>query len=126
MAYTRWSTYGRSNWGNFIPAVMARETWHPTRNPNGPCRLLLQETAGTLWKLIWLQDAKYVRLKHIQLGYNIKRRSAISNLRVYVSGENLVTITPTELFDPETPRGRSQFSPHSKSYKCRYKCYILK
>ncbi len=103
------------NWGNFIPAEMARETWHPTRNPNGTWPIV---TAGNSWNLVeadfWLQDAKYLRLKNIQLGYTIRPSKYISNLRIYVSGENLLTFTPTELFDPETPRGRSQFFPHSK------------
>ena len=103
------------NWGNFIPAQMAEETWHPTRNPNGTWPLV---TYGNSWNLVeadfWLQDAKYIRLKDIQLGYTIRPVKYISNIRVYLSGENLLTLTPTELFDPETPRGRSQFFPHTK------------
>ncbi|MCG6190329.1 TonB-dependent receptor [Maribellus maritimus] len=103
------------NWGNFIPAIMAKETWHPTRNPNGTWPLV---TYGNSWNLVeadfWLQDAKYIRLKNIQLGYTIRPSKYISNVRVYLSGENLLTLTPTELFDPETPRGRSQFFPHTK------------
>lgn len=103
------------NWGNFIPAQMAEETWHPTRNPNGTWPLV---TYGNSWNLVeadfWLQDAKYIRLKNIQLGYTIRPVRYISNIRVYLSGENLLTLTPTELFDPETPRGRSQFFPHTK------------
>ncbi|WP_208111729.1 SusC/RagA family TonB-linked outer membrane protein [Sunxiuqinia elliptica] len=103
------------NWGNFIPAQMAEETWHPTRNPNGTWPLV---TYGNSWNLVeadfWLQDAKYIRLKNIQLGYTIRPVKYISNIRVYLSGENLLTLTPTELFDPETPRGRSQFFPHTK------------
>ncbi|WP_073002001.1 TonB-dependent receptor [Mariniphaga anaerophila] len=103
------------NWGNFIPAVMAKETYHPTRNPEGTWPLV---TYGNSWNLaqsdFWLQDSRYMRLKNIQVGYTIKPSNYISNLRVYVSGENLVTFTPSELFDPETPRGRSQFFPHSK------------
>lgn len=105
------------NWGNFIPAVMARETWHPTRNPEGTWPVV---TYGNSWNLVeadfWLQDAKYLRLKNIQMGYTIRPAKYISNLRVYVSGENLLTFSPTELFDPETPRGRSQFFPHSKVF----------
>ncbi len=103
------------NWGNFIPAVMAEETWHPTRNPAGTWPLV---TYGNSWNLVqadfWLQDAKYIRLKNIQLGYTIKPSKYISNVRVYLSGENIFTLTPTKLFDPETPRGRSQFFPHAK------------
>jgi TonB-linked SusC/RagA family outer membrane protein len=102
------------NWQNFISQVMAEETFHPERNPNGSWPLV---TAGNTWNLqlsdFWIQDTRYVRLKNFQLGYTIPQK-VVSNLRVYISGENMITFTPTKLFDPETPRGRSQFFPHSK------------
>ena len=104
------------NWQNFIHEEMARETYHPVRNPNGSWPLV---TAGNTWNLqesdFWLQDTRYLRLKNIQLGYTIPQ-NLIASLRVFVSGENIITFTPTELFDPETPRGRSQFFPHIKMY----------
>jgi hypothetical protein len=54
----------------------------------------------------YMQSAAYMRLKSLTIGYtlpsNITKRVSISNARVYISGENLVTITPlTKLFDPE-------------------------
>lgn len=102
------------NWNNFIPAEMARETYHPTRNPNGSWPLV---TSGNTWNLnlsdFWLQDTKYIRLKNLQIGYTVPQK-LISSLRVYVAGENILTFTPTKLFDPETPRGRSQFFPHTR------------
>ncbi len=105
------------NWQNFIPAIMAREAFHPQRNPNGSWPIV---TAGNSWNLLetdfWLQDTRYIRLKNIQLGYTFRPRAYISRLRVYVAGENILTFSPTELFDPETPRGRSQFFPHSKVF----------
>ncbi len=103
------------NWGNMIVKEMAKETWHPVRNPNGTWPIV---TYGNSWNLqesdFWLQDSKYIRLKNVQFGYTIKPSKYISNIRVYLSGENLLTLTPTKLFDPETPRGRSQFFPHAK------------
>jgi TonB-linked SusC/RagA family outer membrane protein len=104
------------NWQNFIHEEMAKETFHPERNPNGSWPIV---TAGNTWNLVqadfWLQDTKYIRLKNFQLGYTIPQQ-AVSSLRVYVSGENMLTFTPTKLFDPETPRGRSQFFPHAKIF----------
>ncbi|NQV75041.1 MAG: TonB-dependent receptor, partial [Bacteroidetes bacterium] len=101
-------------WQNFIPAEMARETYHPVRNPGGSWPLV---TAGNTWNLnlsdFWIQDTRYLRLKNLQIGYTIPQKW-LASLRVHVSGENLLTFTPTKLFDPETPRGRSQFSPHTK------------
>lgn len=58
----------------------------------------------------YLQDASYIRLKNLQLGYTIP--SAIMNkihlqkCRVFISGENLWTGTHlSKLFDPETISG---------------------
>jgi TonB-linked SusC/RagA family outer membrane protein len=105
------------NWQNFIPAIMAREIFHPERNPGGSWPIAF---AGNSWNLLytefWLQDTRYIRLKNIQLGYTLRPQNYFSNMRIYVAGENLLTFTPTELFDPETPRGRSQFFPHSKIF----------
>ncbi|MEX2592871.1 MAG: TonB-dependent receptor [Anditalea sp.] len=100
---------------NFIHEELARESYHPERNPNGTWPLV---TTGNSWNIVksdfWLEDNKYARLKNFQLGYTIEQ-DWISSLRVYVSGENMLTITPTDLFDPETPRGRSQFYPQTKT-----------
>jgi TonB-linked SusC/RagA family outer membrane protein len=55
----------------------------------------------------YLQNAAYMRLKNLQIGYTIPQiitsRVGISRLRVYLSGENLVTFTRlSKIFDPET------------------------
>jgi TonB-linked SusC/RagA family outer membrane protein len=54
----------------------------------------------------WVEDASYVRLKNITLGYNLPRsitsRLKIANLRAFISGTNLITITDYTGYDPET------------------------
>jgi len=55
----------------------------------------------------YLQDASYIRLKNLQVGYTlpeqISRKVALSKVRVFFSGENLWTGTSlSKLFDPET------------------------
>lgn len=100
---------------NFISREMARETFHPTRNPEGTYPLV---RSGNNWSLLetdfWLQDTKYVRLKNFQVGYMLRPPAYAESVRIYIAGENLLTWTGTELFDPETPRGRHQFFPHTK------------
>jgi TonB-linked SusC/RagA family outer membrane protein len=50
----------------------------------------------------WLiEDGSYVRLKNVTLGYNIPVNKYFRNLRIYVSGQNLLTITDYSGFDPE-------------------------
>lgn len=58
----------------------------------------------------YLQDASYIRLKNLQVGYSLPhqwiRKVGLSRCRVYVSGENLWTGTSlTSLYDPEIING---------------------
>lgn len=52
-----------------------------------------------------LKDASYLRLKNLQLGYNVPKKIiekvGISFLRIYFSGENLLTFTQYPDYDPE-------------------------
>ena len=50
----------------------------------------------------WVQDASYIRLKNLQIGYSFKIKG-LNQLRVYASGENLFTATKYRTWDPETP-----------------------
>jgi TonB-linked SusC/RagA family outer membrane protein len=58
----------------------------------------------------FLQNGAYVRLKNVQMGYTIPKRitekANISNARIYLSGENLLTITNLMIYDPEAFNGR--------------------
>ena len=55
----------------------------------------------------YLQNAAYMRLKNLQLGYTLPKslinKIGLQNVRVYVPGENLLTITGlSDTMDPET------------------------
>ena len=63
----------------------------------------------------YLQDASYIRCKNIQLGYtlpaSILAPAGISNCRVYVSCDNLFTLTSlSSIYDPEAIGGYSWFT----------------
>lgn len=53
----------------------------------------------------WLEDASYVRMRNLEVGYTLPRtlldRAKIRNARVYVSGQNLFTITKYTGLDPD-------------------------
>ena len=57
----------------------------------------------------YLEDGDYFRFKTIQLGYSLPKdllnKVGISNLRLYVTGENLFTFTKYSGFDPEIGGG---------------------
>ena len=64
-----------------------------------------------------------MRVKNLQIGYTLPSRITnllgISNFRLFVSGENLLTFTKMkDLFDPETigENGEGNVYPLSKTY----------
>lgn len=79
----RWSP---SNENTMIPAFSKTETDKPNTSR-------------------FLEDGSFIRLKNISLGYtlpsNVMDRLNLSKIRVYVSGQNLWTITDYSGFDPE-------------------------
>ena len=58
----------------------------------------------------WVQDASFLRLQSVTLGYSIVlKKLAIEKLRVYVTGENLFVFTKYKGVDPEvSTEGLSQ------------------
>lgn len=73
----------------------------------------------------YLQNAAYIRLKNVQLGYTLPKhitsKIGVSRLRIYLSGENLWTGTSlSTLFDPETIDGGKGgcVYPLSKTFSC--------
>lgn len=73
----------------------------------------------------YMQNAAYVRLKNLQLGYTLPKawteNAGISKCRIFVSAENVFTITSlSKLFDPETCSGGvgGNAYPLSRTWSC--------
>ena len=53
----------------------------------------------------WMQDGSYLRLKNIQIGYNIPENVCnnigIEDAKIYLNGKNLLTFTNYKGYDPE-------------------------
>ena len=66
----------------------------------------------------WLNDASFIRLKNVELGYNLSpdwlSRVKIQSLRLYANAFNLFTITEVKDYDPEGNSGSGQFYPQQK------------
>ena len=58
----------------------------------------------------FIQNGAFFRLKNLQIGYSLPRsfgqKIRVKNLRIYLSGENLLTFTKLMFFDPEAFGGR--------------------
>jgi TonB-linked SusC/RagA family outer membrane protein len=76
----------------------------------------------------WVYDGSYVRLKNIALGYSLPKSwinpLGLSHVKLYVSGQNLLTLTKYRGYDPEVNYNGSNISagfdygsyPSAKSY----------
>jgi TonB-linked SusC/RagA family outer membrane protein len=96
------------------------DRWTPT-NPS----TTLPRVGGvnnTVVSDFYINDASYLRLKNIEIGYSLPKSIAgkmgLSTLRVFVSGQNILTITKMKNFDPERQQGSAtdQLTPLYKIY----------
>lgn len=100
---------------------MHKDYWTPENlNASFP-RLAFNETNNEKNSTFWMKNAAYLRLKNIQLGYNIPGRvlknTPFTMLRVYVSGQNLLTFDNFwDGYDVESPVGMGSHYPQVKLY----------
>jgi len=86
------------------------DRWHGEGTSNKIPRVTRENPNGN-WRSsdLYVKDGSFVRLKSIQLGYtlptSILRKAYIQKFRVYVSAENLFTLTSYEGFEPEVAAG---------------------
>jgi TonB-linked SusC/RagA family outer membrane protein len=86
-------------WGNQRREILNR--WTPTNtNTNVPRARVTVDPL--LLQSDWLiEDGSYMRVKTITLGYTFGKIRFMNSLRVYITGQNLFTITDYSGFDPE-------------------------
>jgi TonB-linked SusC/RagA family outer membrane protein len=92
-----------------FPQEIHRDRWTPENTDAWYPRFTYSDTRNSTMRLSehWLQDASYLRLKNVQLGYTLPNQFTgklrIEQLRVYVSADNLLTKTDYfYAYDPET------------------------
>jgi hypothetical protein len=107
--------------GNFYSS-WADNRWSPA-NPNGSyprvdTRTSASVNGGLYPSSFWLNNASFLRLKNIELGYNVTgstlSKMKMQSLRVYLSAFNLFTITKVKDYDPEGSNYSGQFYPQQR------------
>ena len=111
LAYPWYATYTNQN------ATFIGKTW-TVENPNAQFPVLSRVGTRNNWNYRWNNDinvvkVSYARVKSIVLGYTIPRvilsKANITNVRLYVSGDNLFEVSNVkDGFDPETKANSSQ------------------
>ncbi|MDR1723297.1 MAG: TonB-dependent receptor [Tannerella sp.] len=101
-------------WGSGESSAMAQFTdrWHPA-DPKAdpydpriewiPGHFAMTGTLPNTNSAFNTEDASYLRLKTVELGYTLPKISGIKNVRIFVNAYNVLTITKVRYVDPEHP-----------------------
>jgi len=93
-------TVDNTNGQNKLKEV-ANNHWTP-QNPNAKYPL---PHTGHIYRFSdrYVEDGSYIRVRNIELGYNlpVQKWTKMSNARIYVSGQNILTLTKYSWVDPD-------------------------
>ena len=85
---------------NYTTAILG--AWDGEGSSNSIPRVAFEDNGSSKVSSIFVEDASYFRLKNIEIGYTLNTIKGIDNIRFYVSGQNLFTITDYTGLDPES------------------------
>ncbi|MGV3508716.1 MAG: TonB-dependent receptor [Sphingobacteriaceae bacterium] len=95
------------NNGAGITHEWVTDSWTP-ENPNARLPILVTPQGASenyQASTFWMRDASYLRLQNIQLSYDFPskwiNKVAMKNLTLFVNGQNLLTFSKYDQFDPE-------------------------
>jgi TonB-linked SusC/RagA family outer membrane protein len=81
------------------------DRWTGPGSTNEHPRLTTEATRNNIFSSYFVEDGSFARLKNIQIGYTIPgkilRKIKVESLRFYLAGNNLLTLTKYQGFDPD-------------------------
>jgi hypothetical protein len=97
-----WGGLGDMKNATTIQAV-PENLWTPNNQTNNPAWSSSNVNFNNSSRYVY--NSSYAKLKNLSLSYRVPtewlKRIRVNSLEVYVSGQNLVTITPYKGYDPE-------------------------
>lgn len=111
------SSFGTGN----SPKYLIEGAWTPEHTDAKYPRLSTVPRFNNAWVSDWwVVNGNYLRLKNIQLGYNVPdhilKKTPFSQLNVYVAGSNIWTLSHFKYVDPESPSVSNGFYPQQATY----------
>ena len=91
----------------FNHSTRVLNSWHGEGTSNTIPRTTFNDNGSSKKSSIFVEDASYLRLKNLEIGYSLNKLQAISrmgvqNIRLYISAQNLFTVTKYTGLDPES------------------------
>ena len=92
-----------------------------TPNAKYPRAFNKDDKINNLWSDFWLYDASFIRLKDVQIAYNLPKewmqKIGANSVRLYVIGSNLFTLDKIKFQDPESnATSAGQYYPQQRSF----------
>lgn len=120
---------GEASYAFFNSASALNKHWDrwSEENPNGNFpRLSLSSQTNNAFSTFWLQNASYLRMKNLTLAYTLPSevisRIGLSFAQVYLTGENLFTISGLDKgLDPESDNSRGWSYSNVRKISCGLK-----
>ncbi len=102
----------------FNSTTKVLDSWHGEGTSNTIPRLTFNDNGGSKVSSVFVEDASYLRLKNIELGYTLPvAKSKIKSVRIYVNSLNLLTFTSYSGLDPESTLLKDQGTyPQSRAF----------
>ncbi|MDX1640296.1 MAG: SusC/RagA family TonB-linked outer membrane protein, partial [Balneolaceae bacterium] len=88
-----------------VRADRLTDSWTPENRDAKYPKLDESDSFSSAYSDFYVEDASYLRLRNIEVGYNvpIDKLPGLSRLRVYLQAQNLLTITGYDNVDPALP-----------------------
>jgi hypothetical protein len=104
-----------------IPKRAHLDRWTPNNTDASYPRMYYQADHNTVFSDYWMEDASYLRLKNIQLGYSLPKhftdKIKLSKAKIYLSADNVFTLTNYfGGFDPEVRETSGDEYPQLKTF----------
>ncbi|WP_090782060.1 TonB-dependent receptor [Pedobacter sp. ok626] len=115
---------GGDGWGNVLTSLANSNRWilGTNEDPNAEYpRLTYGNNSNNYQRSsFWLKDGSYMRLKTLDVGYQIPKslvnRARISSARIFFVGTNLYTFSKFKLWDPELGNPDGKVYPLSRTF----------
>jgi len=79
------------------------DSWTPSNTGAKYPQLDQNDQYSNQYSSFYLEDGSYLRLKNLQIGYNLPKMGWFQNVRIYIQGQNLFTLTKYPGLDPALP-----------------------
>lgn len=104
-----------------VPKIEHLDRWTPTNTDASYPRLYQGQTHNLLFSDYWMENAAYLRMKNLQVGYSVPKKviapAKLQKLRAYFSVDNLFTITNYfGAYDPELRVSSGDAYPQVRTY----------